>query len=179
MHRAVVLSFWAVLSTAAICEDAVKPLGSVAKLDDLLATVKQTKAKVILLNFWGITCSPCKAEMPLLTRASEKFKGDSNVAFIGLCISEESLSKEKLAEGAAEIIHQRKVTYSNLVWSGAGEALLEKFDIQGTPYTILISPEGKLLDEIKIPLDPDKAVELIVSSIAKALEAGGTATVKK
>ena len=164
---------------AAFCQDVAKPLVSIEKVDDLLAAVKNTKAKVILLNFWGITCSPCKAEMPALTRASEKFKDNPNVAFMGLCIPEESVAKEKIVAGATEIVKERKVTYRNLVWSGTGEALLEKFDIQGTPYTILLSSEGKQLGEIKVPVDPDKAVELIEMSIAKALEIGGAAEVKK
>ncbi|HLX60402.1 MAG TPA: TlpA disulfide reductase family protein [Planctomycetota bacterium] len=152
------------------CAEAIQPLDSVSKVDDLLAAVKKTKAKVILLNFWGITCSPCIAEMPVLSRASEKFKDNPNVAFLGVCIPEESVAKEKLAESAAEIVRKRKVAYRNWIWSGTGDALLEKFDIQGTPYTVLLSSDGKLLGEIKIPLDPDKAAELINTSIAKALE---------
>ena len=179
MRNVIVCSILAIVSLNAYCEDAPKTLGSVAKVNDLLAVVKNTKAKVILLNFWGITCSPCIAEMPALTRASERFKDNPSVAFQGICVPADNTAKEKIVASATEIIHQRRVTYRNMVWSGTGEALLEKFDIQGTPYTILVSSEGKQLSEIKVPLDPDKAVDLIEKSIAKALETDGAVEVKK
>lgn len=156
-------------------QDSVQPLKSVGKIDDLLAEVKSTKPKIILLNFWGIACSPCIAEMPTLNKASEKFKNNPDVVFIGVCVPEEGIEKEKIVSGATTVVEKRKVTYRNLIWTGTGDALLEKFDINGTPYTTLLSADGKVLGELKIPLDREKAVELIEKSILKALENVGSA----
>jgi thiol-disulfide isomerase/thioredoxin len=169
VYKYFVVALCACLCPLIVSADTPKALDSVAKIDDLLSVVKNTGAKVILVNIWGITCSPCKAEMPVLTQAAERFKENPGVAFLGLCIPEEGDAKEKIQTAAAEIVKQRQVSYRNLVWSGSGDALLEKFKIDGTPYTVLLSAEGKQLAEVKIPLEPSQALEAIKKSINAAL----------
>ena len=54
------------------------------KFSDLngdLVSLKKWEAKLTVINFWGTWCPPCKEEMPLLSRLSEKFKY-KNVQFI-------------------------------------------------------------------------------------------------
>ena len=159
MQRFSLCFFVMLVTVAALSAEAPKPLDSVAKVDELLAAVKGTKAKVVLLNMWGITCSPCIAEMPILTRAAEKFKDNPSVAFIGLCIPEEGAAKEKILEGAAAIVQKRQMTYRNLVWTGTGDALLDRFKIDGTPYTIILSADGKDLAEVKNSIGLGQGIE--------------------
>lgn len=37
-------------------------------------SLKELKGKVVLVNFWGSWCDPCKREMPLIQSAYEKYK---------------------------------------------------------------------------------------------------------
>ena len=60
------------------------------KFSDLnghLVPLKKWEAKLTVLNFWGTWCPPCKEEMPLLSRLSEKFKSQ-NVQFIGVALDD-------------------------------------------------------------------------------------------
>jgi thiol-disulfide isomerase/thioredoxin len=36
------------------------------------------KGKVVFINFWALTCVPCKAEMPTISRLGEHYKDDTN-----------------------------------------------------------------------------------------------------
>ena len=158
------------LSFSAVCADAVKKVDTAEKVDDLLGALKKTGAKVILLNVWSTQCTPCLAEMPTLVRTALKFKNNLDVAFLGLCLSSEGDSKKVALEAASEVMRLKKVTYQNLLWTGKGEALLDRFNIIGTPYTVFVSGEGKVLGDIlELPEDPVKAAEEIEKGIAKAL----------
>ena len=60
------------------------------KFSDLngdLVSLKKWEAKLTVINFWGTWCPPCKEEMPLLSRLSEKFKS-KNVQFIGVALDD-------------------------------------------------------------------------------------------
>ncbi len=145
-----------------------------SKVDDVLGAIKNTKAKVILLNMWGIACAPCLAEMPILARVAEKLKHNPNVAFLGLCIPEEGTPKAETLKSAATLMQTKKVAYRNMLWTGNGEALADKFNAAGTPVTIVLSAEGKTLAEIEMPEESgEAAVAAIEKGIAKALETVG------
>ncbi|MDN5390063.1 MULTISPECIES: redoxin domain-containing protein [Bacillus] len=38
--------------------------------------LKTLRGKVVLVNFWGTFCTPCKEEMPVMQKAYNRFKGD-------------------------------------------------------------------------------------------------------
>ena len=65
----------------------------------------------------------------------------------------------------------KQVTYRNMLWTGKGEALLDRFNIIGTPYIVFISGEGKVLGDLELPEDQEKAGDMIEKGIAKALSA--------
>jgi len=166
-------------AASALCADGAKPMETADKVDDLLGALKKTGAKVILVNVWSAQCSPCIAEMPTLVRASTKYKKNSDVAFIGLCLPGEGETQKAALEAASSIVRSKEVAYRNLLWTGKGEALLDKFNIIGTPYTVFLSAEGKILGDLEIPEDPDKAGEAIEKSIQKALNAPAADIVKE
>ena len=172
LRRLVVCCFSAILSFAAMSADAVNSansVGTAAKVDDLLGALKGTGAKVILLNVWSTQCTPCLAEMPTLARAAVKFKNNVDVAFLGLVLSNEGETQKAALDAACEVVKMKQVTYRNMLWTGKGEALLDRFNIIGTPYIVFMSGEGKVLGDLELPEDQEKAGEMIEKSIAKAL----------
>ena len=158
-----------ILNYAALGADAVKAVDTADKVDDLLGALKHTGAKVVLVNVWSAQCAPCLAEMPTLARAALKFKNNVDVAFLGLCLSGEGETQKMALEAAAEIVKMKQVTYRNMLWTGKGEALLDRFNIIGTPYIVFISGEGKVLGDMELPEDQEKAGDMIEKGIAKAL----------
>ena len=41
--------------------------------------IAEQKGKVLFLNFWALSCVPCKAEMPSIDSLSKYYKNDTNV----------------------------------------------------------------------------------------------------
>ena len=144
---------------------------AVQSSDDLQAKIKKTGAKVVLFNVWGITCSPCLAEMPVLTRIYNQFKDNKNVSILGLCILDEKMDQKAAVSATTTVVHKKQLEYCNFVWMGRSEALLEKYPMQGTPYNALLKPDGSVTKEIdRLPKDPEKAFEFLVNEINAALK---------
>ena len=144
---------------------------AIEKFSDLLTALKATKGKVILLQVWAVGCSRCMAEMPLIVKAStETFGGNKDVAFLGVCLAEEGADKKAAAEAAGAVVRKKAIPFTNLVWTGKGAILQEKLNVQGTPYTALLSADGTVLGEIELPRDPDKADAAIRKAVAAGLE---------
>jgi thiol-disulfide isomerase/thioredoxin len=151
-------------------------LRAISSLPDLLKAVAETKARVILLNVWAPGCSHCMVEMPALVRVAKTvFKGNSDLALLGLSLAPEGAKKDAALEKAQAIVKKKELPYTNLVWLGSGEVLQEKLGIQATPTNLLLSPDGKLLGEIAVPTDPDKAeaeLSKFLREVLQKLKAG-------
>ena len=54
----------------------VAPDFTLADLEGNWVSMNQFKGKVVLLNFWGTWCGPCRVEIPDFVKLSEKYKSD-------------------------------------------------------------------------------------------------------
>ena len=64
----------------------VAPDFSLADLDGNTVTLQQLKGKVVLLNFWGTWCGPCRKEIPDFINLSKKYKQDG-LEIIGVTLT--------------------------------------------------------------------------------------------
>ena len=64
----------------------VAPDFSLADLDGNTITLQQMKGKVVLLNFWGTWCGPCRKEIPDFINLSKKYKKDG-LEIIGITLT--------------------------------------------------------------------------------------------
>lgn len=101
-------------------------------IDGESVTLSDYKGKVVLLNFWGTWCPPCRAEMPALQRAWEEYK-DRGVVFLGAAIYDEKADVEKFAEAFG-------ITYP-LGVDLAGDLTVD-YKVTQFPTTFLIDREG-------------------------------------
>jgi thiol-disulfide isomerase/thioredoxin len=61
--------------------------------------LKETKGKVLVVNFWATWCGPCHALEPLFARVAAGFQANSDVLFLAAdCDEDESLVKGYLEE---------------------------------------------------------------------------------
>ncbi len=52
----------------------IAPDFTLADLEGNLVSMNQFQGKVVLLNFWGTWCGPCRVEIPDFVKLSEKYK---------------------------------------------------------------------------------------------------------
>tara|TARA_B100000745_G_scaffold183892_1_gene120551 strand:+ start:430 stop:1044 length:615 start_codon:yes stop_codon:yes gene_type:complete len=64
---------------------------TLADLDGDWITLNELKGKVVLLNFWGTWCGPCRREIPAFINLTEKYKKDG-LEIVGITLTSGSPS---------------------------------------------------------------------------------------
>ena len=67
------------------------PAFTLADLDGDWVTLNELKGKVVLLNFWGTWCGPCRREIPAFINLTEKYKKDG-LEIVGITLASGSPS---------------------------------------------------------------------------------------
>lgn len=116
------------------------------------------KGKVIYIDLWASWCIPCRAEMPNFKILKEKFKGNEQVAFMGIAVFDgEKEWKKALSEEKPEWL-QLYDTSSTVAKSYVAAAI---------PKYILIDKNGKVVN-FNAPGPGDESIEnLIMDEISK------------
>jgi len=92
------------------------------------------RGKYTVVNFWASSCSACTTEMPDFEREYSELAG--KVAFVGVDVSDQT-------DAARAFAAKTGVTYP-LATDPTG-ATAGRFRIAGLPYTVILSPTGKVL----------------------------------
>ncbi len=92
-----------------------------------------------MLNFWASWCPPCREEMPTFIKIQQQYGGDK-FTILGASIEDE----ESVKRYADELKINYPVTYGA---DQASKVAAIYGDPDGAlPYSVLISPEQKVLD---------------------------------
>lgn len=130
------------------------------ELDEPLAKkIRENKSgNVRVINFWSTTCGPCVAEFPSLVDTYRRFQ-NRNVDFISISmdpIAQKAKAKKFLESRHAALSNRTKPsmekegrTSNNYIWNGDNpDKLAEAIHPEWSgalPFTVIISPEGKVL----------------------------------
>ncbi len=95
-------------------------------------TPAEYEGKVVLVNFWGTWCGPCRREQPVLQKLSEEYDGE--VQFIGVDFLDDQAA-------AREFIREFGVTYPSVVDDGP---LGHEFGVPYAPATFLVDRSGTM-----------------------------------
>jgi peroxiredoxin len=91
------------------------------------------RGQVVLLNFWGTWCPPCRVEIPHLVRTQEKL-AELGGTVIAPAVG--SGSPEEILAFAAEA----GINYP--IWIVSDAVAVTRFGAPGYPFTMLIGPDG-------------------------------------
>ena len=112
-------------------------------LDGGAYDVANDRGKVVVVNFWGSWCNPCRAEADDLEKTYQATK-DKGVAFIGVNSRDD--------RDAAQAFERRfGVTFPS-VWDPAAKVALT-FDVTqvATPSTLILDRQGRIAVAIRQP----------------------------
>ena len=90
------------------------------------------RGKVVVVNFWGSWCGPCRKEQPVLQRLSEEYEG--RVQFVGVDFIDDQAA-------AREFVREFGVTYPSVVDDGP---LAHRFGVPYAPSTFLVDRGGEM-----------------------------------
>ena len=112
---------------------------STTDLDGNPISLQQYRGKVVLLDFWGVWCGPCIAEMPNLKRVYNTYK-DQGFDIIGVSLDDE---ESELRNYIKENDIQWRQIFSGERW--VDDPLAQQYEIRGVPAPWLIDRDGKLI----------------------------------
>jgi thiol-disulfide isomerase/thioredoxin len=129
---------WALLAAASVVAGAPVTVGTpappliVTQLDGHEFDLARVRGKVVIVNYWASWCSPCRAEMPVLDKFYQRYRGQGLVLL--------GLSVDDVHDRAAVTDIMRKFSYPAALAAGAkangfGPAL-------AVPMTFVIDATG-------------------------------------
>ncbi|MFQ5678292.1 MAG: TlpA family protein disulfide reductase [Gemmatimonadota bacterium] len=111
-------------------------------------SVADYRGQVLLLNFWGTWCPPCRREIPELVELQEAL-ARAGGTIIGVAV--ESGSPQEIRDFTAKF----QVNYP--IWISDAQKALANYDAMGYPFTLLIDEAGIVRREY---LGPQTAASL-------------------
>ena len=100
------------------------------------------KGKVVLVDFWATTCSPCVAELPQIKAAYDKYHAQG-FEVIGISCDGEQQTDQKTLE---RFIKRKELPWPQY-YDGKQQTdnkFAQKFGIDGIPHMFLIDKKGNL-----------------------------------
>jgi thiol-disulfide isomerase/thioredoxin len=104
--------------------------GKVQKLSDYVG-----KGNYVLVDFWASWCGPCRAEIPNLIAAYNKYKAKGLVV-LGVATWDKP-------EDTLKAIEEDKIPYPQIM--NAQKAGSDAYGIEGIPQIILFGPDGTIV----------------------------------
>lgn len=92
------------------------------------------KGQGVFLNFWGTWCKPCVKEMPAMDRQYEIYK-EQGVQILAVNIAQSDFEVERFAS-------QYGLDFPIVI--DKTKSVLEAYNIDPLPSTLLINPDGKI-----------------------------------
>jgi len=100
------------------------------------------RGRVLVLNFWGSWCPPCRSEGPTLAALSSKYSRGT-VSFLGVDVEDTPVNAEAFEQGFG-------ITYPSLNDPGqaVAQVISSAVPITSTPTTLVIDPTGRVAGAI-------------------------------
>ncbi|MDW7693948.1 TlpA disulfide reductase family protein [Flammeovirgaceae bacterium SG7u.111] len=133
------------------------PNFNIQTLDGKTLTSKNTKGKIVVLNFWFTSCMPCIKEIPELNEVYESYKNNPDVVFASITFDSKS--------DVNTFLEKHPISYPVVTDS---RSTCRLFEIKGYPTNIIIDRDGNYADLVEGGFP--HIDHYILNKIAKALK---------
>jgi len=124
---------------------------TLTSFEDETYTLSELEGNIVVVNFWGSWCGPCRAEAPDLQDIHEDFQ-DQGVLLIGVDWLD-------IEDNALAFIEEFDLTYIN--GPDIGESIADRYHIQGAPETFIVGRDGRIAHTIPGPVTYDTLAGLL------------------
>ena len=115
------------------------------------------KGKAILVNFWATWCAPCRAELPLLNKAYERYKDQ------GFEVLAVSVDDKPFRHMVAPFARQNRMSFP-VVFADEGHQL---YNISSYPTSIFVDRQGNVRYQQRGAFTDDRVLETIVTELLR------------
>ncbi|KXK62859.1 alkyl hydroperoxide reductase [Micromonospora rosaria] len=124
-----------------------------------------TRGQVVVVNFWGSWCNPCRAEADDLENTYQATK-DSGVTFLGINVQDDR-------DKAIAFEESFKVTYPSLFDPASRLAL--RFDIapNSIPATFILDRQGRIATVIRMAVTEERILPAVQKVAAEQAALAG------
>lgn len=132
------------LSTSSALVGQVAPNFTWKSADGKERSLKDYRGKVVMLNFWGTWCPPCRAELPDIVRLRKELQ-PKGFEVIGLGVNEEARAGgSSPEEHVANFAKKNGLLYPLLLVDGS---LIEAYGgLEGVPTTFIVNGKGEIVE---------------------------------
>jgi thiol-disulfide isomerase/thioredoxin len=118
-------------------------------MDGSIVDIAAFKGKVVLIDFWGSWCVPCRMSHPALKDLYKKYNS-KGFEVIGISNELANSTRDKKAQDIAwrKAIKEDGLPWAQILYDPAILDLVKEFDINGYPTKFLIDQNGKFLMRI-------------------------------
>jgi thiol-disulfide isomerase/thioredoxin len=116
------------------------------------------KGKAVVFDFWATWCGPCRAQHPLYEQVKQKYRMNSDVAFV-------SIDTDENRDLVAPFVKDQKWSQSIYFEDG----LVRRLDINSIPTTIVLNRQGEVISRMN-GFVPDRFVDMLSDRIQEALQ---------
>jgi peroxiredoxin len=157
-------------------QPALPPVGEVNKpapdfalpgLDGQDVRLSDYRGKVVLVNFWGTWCEPCKEETPALQAAYRNLR-DQGLVIIGIDLANQERTGAEGADDVRAFATRYGVTYP-IALDVEGE-VARAFQIYPIPTSFFIDPSGTIRYVRAGPIDT-REIEPLFNKLQQATSA--------
>lgn len=116
----------------------VPSIKTTATLDGKEFDISSLRGKYVLIDFWGVWCGPCVAEMPQVKEFQEKHK--DNLVVLGINSGD---TKERIAAFVAKNGYDWQQLLSDK--ANTTDNFVNRFNVQGFPTKFIVDRRGKIV----------------------------------
>ena len=98
-------------------------------------SVSGLRGHAVLLDFWATWCGPCRAELPIVDKIAQRYRGQG-LAVVGVNTSDQSGSAARYAKGHG-------LTYP--IALDTGDSAANAYGVESLPTLVVISKTGKVV----------------------------------
>lgn len=134
-------------------------------LEELKTLVANNKSgEFLLINVWATWCGPCVTEFPHFVDMNRMYR---NREFELVTISLDDINRK---QNALNFLTRKQASTVNYIFNGNRYDFIDAMDKDwegSLPYTIFVSPEGKVIFKKQGLIDPLELKKIIVSKLGR------------